>query len=425
MKAIRQWLLRLDETAPFVSFFVLLVSVMITASVATDVYVPSLPHITQFFNTSADLTKITVSIYLVGYALSQLFYGPLSDHYGRRPFLVWGFLLGIIGTLLCAYADSIEMLIFARFVQGVGLGAGNALTRSISVDVFKGERLVMMVSYLGIALGIAPAVAPVLGGLLEDSWGWRSVFLCFSIYIVFQWVIILLFFPETNPNRSIEPLSVGKVLKRYAMVCCNRTFLSYVLISGLSMGSYLSFFTVSAYFFQNGLGVSVMGYSWIVLSLALTILLSKILNVILLKYFSLRQIIGVGIWILVLGTVAVLLPAILGWMTLTSVLLPLIGYSLGFGLITGNIMVEAFAPFPAVYAGTLAAIYSFLQIVTGFSASLFATHLPNSSIVPVGSLMLGLSVVQLLVWQQMQRNTESDDDEPEPESEPLNELEEP
>ena len=156
----------------------LLLAAIAAGTMASDMYVPSLPSIANKLQVSAIAVKWTLSVYLFGFASLQLVYGPLSDGFGRKPIFLLGFAIGILGSFLCAIATNISLLLVGRLIQGMGVGAGATLGRSIVQDLYQGdsEKLSKSISSLMMAFSIAPIIAPVFGGYLQQYWGCHSVF---------------------------------------------------------------------------------------------------------------------------------------------------------------------------------------------------------------------------------------------------------
>src|SRR3989338_6223909 len=162
-------------------FFVIVLAVCLT-QLASDIYAPSLPGIASYFHTNVDLAQWSMAIYMLGVALSQLVYGPLSEGVGRKKPLLTGLIIMIVGTLICLFSPSIKVLILGRLIQGCGAGACAALWRSIFRDLFTGEELSKYGSYLVVFIMFIIPAAPLLGGYLEEFYSWRACFAFMTLY---------------------------------------------------------------------------------------------------------------------------------------------------------------------------------------------------------------------------------------------------
>jgi len=169
---------------PKKSFFLLIALISTLVLLATDIYTPAMPAVGEYFHVNNQAVQLTITLFLVSFSLSQLVYGSLSDHFGRRPFILLGLLIYLLGTLLCAIATHIELLYFGRFLQGAGAGAIASLNRVMVNELFSGIELVKIMSYLAAIVCMTPAFAPVLGGIIQTHLSWRWIFLLLLAYAV-------------------------------------------------------------------------------------------------------------------------------------------------------------------------------------------------------------------------------------------------
>jgi len=154
----------------------LLAALSAIGPLTTDMYLPSLPDIARNLNASTAQVQFTISAYLIGFALGQIFYGPVSDRHGRKPVLMFAMALYCVASLACALSTSIEMLIVARTFQALGGSGGIVLARAIVRDIYAGARAGRELSVIGSVMALAPVLAPIAGGLLHTGFGWRAVF---------------------------------------------------------------------------------------------------------------------------------------------------------------------------------------------------------------------------------------------------------
>lgn len=164
---------------------VVILLLMVIGQMGTDVYLASLPAIHVALNTSTSTTQYTFSIFLAGFALSQLFYGPLSDCYGRKPFIIFGLLMFTVTGLFCAFSTNIIELLTARFFQGVGAGACTVIARAVMRDTFDGKDITKMNIYQSMVWSMVPISAPLLGSYIQYYLGWRYNFYYYQFYRLF------------------------------------------------------------------------------------------------------------------------------------------------------------------------------------------------------------------------------------------------
>jgi DHA1 family bicyclomycin/chloramphenicol resistance-like MFS transporter len=217
-------------------------AITLIGPLAIHLFLPVMPAVKSAFAISDALVELTFSVTLFTMAIVTLFYGSLSDRYGRRPVLLGGLALFVLGSALSAFATSVAMLILGRVVQAVGAGSGLTLSRAIARDAYGPEVLVKAIAYLTMAYTIGPMIAPTFGGLLMDMFGWRAAFwfaLVASAAILAAAYFVLV---ETR-HRSDSPVRHGRVLSDYATLLSSGRFVAYVLQSGALS---FAFFAIAA-----------------------------------------------------------------------------------------------------------------------------------------------------------------------------------
>ncbi|NRB11462.1 MAG: Bcr/CflA family efflux MFS transporter [Rickettsiaceae bacterium] len=181
------------------------------------VYTPSLPDIAISLQTTEAMVEYTLTIYLFGFAIGTIFWGKLSDRIGRKPCVLYGFIIFVIGCISCYFSNTIEMLMFSRFIQSYGASTGSVLGQAISRDSFHGAQLGRVYSSVSSSLAIFPAIGPAIGGIIAEYFGWRAIFLfLILVTIILTWLIILRL-PETHhavERKKISSLQVATSLIR-------------------------------------------------------------------------------------------------------------------------------------------------------------------------------------------------------------------
>jgi multidrug resistance protein len=172
-------------------FMLVLICLFASAGqLAIDIYVPALPEMARFFATSPQAIQSSVSGYMVAFALGQLIFGPLADAYGRKPVLAFGLVIYTIGCLLSLAAPNLETFILARCLQGFGIATTNLLAKAIITDSFTGQALLHAFTYMSIAWGLAPIIAPVIGAHLQTWFGWQACLVFLLIYSLVMWAVL-------------------------------------------------------------------------------------------------------------------------------------------------------------------------------------------------------------------------------------------
>ena len=219
---------------------------------AIHIYMPVIPAVKQAFGLSDALAQATFSVAVLGMGIATLAYGSLSDRHGRRPVLLSGLVLFVLGSVLSAVAVTVPMLVAGRVVQALGAGCGITLVRTIARDAYGAERLVKAIAYLTMFYTVGPMISPVVGGLLVDTLGWRAVF-GFSVaaavaITIGVWLVIY----ETRPPGDVG--QQGKVLRSYAELLAQPRFVALVLQTGFATGTFLIVASASSSLMKELLG---------------------------------------------------------------------------------------------------------------------------------------------------------------------------
>ncbi len=236
----------------------LLAGLSAVGPLTTDMYLPSLPEIARVLNTSTAQVQLTISAYLFGFAVGQIIYGPVSDRYGRKPVLMGAVALYCAASLACALSTSIEMLIVSRALQALGGSGGIVLARAIVRDIYSGARAGRELSLIGSVMALAPVLAPVIGGALQATLGWRSVFFVLVAAGLAGATVVWLLLPETLAKRAPEPLSASSMLNSYRVVARNPAYLAYLGLASTSYAGLFAWISGASFVLQNLYGLSAL-----------------------------------------------------------------------------------------------------------------------------------------------------------------------
>lgn len=226
----------------------------------TDFYLPTLPAMADIFNTSASMVQLGLTASLLGIALGQIFFGPLSDKYGRLPIMVWSLVLFALSTVGCIYSPNIEIFDIFRFLQGLGGAGGIVMSRSVATDCYSGRELAKVLAIVGAINGIAPVVAPVTGGMVARSLGWQGIFwVLFIIGIVLM--IMCIPFRESLPKGKRVKGSAWKAAHGFVDIFKIPEFRRYVAVFGLSYGVLFAYISSASFIVQDHFGYSELQFS--------------------------------------------------------------------------------------------------------------------------------------------------------------------
>lgn len=342
-----------------------LVTVLLTLAVAlgpmsTDFYLPSLPSLVDYFATNVTRVQLTLSVFLVGFAVGQLFYGPLSDRYGRRPVMLAGVAIFTLASIVCMFSTSIEMLIAARLVQAIGACAGPVLGRAVVRDVHGREGAARMLALIGAAMALAPLIGPVVAGYLTVWFGWQSSFLVLTLYGVAILFGILTTLAETNPHRG-DVTGLGRMLRNYRAFLRSRVWLGYVTCNSATFAGLFAFISGSSFVFIDVLGLPPHLFGICFAAAVTGYIAGTVFSARTVMRLGIERMVSIGAAICAFGGAAMAVLALAGVQTVWSVLIPMTIYTAGVGLVMPNSMAGAIGPFPTM-AGAASALLGFSQM---------------------------------------------------------------
>jgi DHA1 family bicyclomycin/chloramphenicol resistance-like MFS transporter len=379
----------------------LLAALTALGPLSIDMYLPSLPDIARVLTAPQARVQLTVSNYLIGFAVGQIFYGPLSDRYGRRPVLLAALALYVTGTGICAATQSIDPLIAARFLQGIG-GAGSiVLARAIVRDLYSGVRAARELSLMGSISAFAPILAPMIGGVLQTVFGWRASFIVMGLAAVVAIVMAGRLLPETLRQRVGEPFSLSFLIKGYGAVLRHRAFLAYLGILTISYAGLFAWISGAAVVLQGVYGLSAVTFGFTFALGAAGYMVGAASAARLVLRLGLDRTMGLGVTLLAaggLGLAAVVAAQIPGvWLVAMMAL-----YLAGLGLSMPQAMAGALTPFPD-RAGTAASLLGLVQqTVAAIVAAVVGNYLGGSAW-PVAGVVVAMGCLAFLIWALTRR----------------------
>ncbi|MBP2302250.1 multidrug effflux MFS transporter [Azospirillum picis] len=380
---------------------ILLTALVAFGPLSTDLYLPSLPTLVRVFGTDVATVQLTLSVFLAGFAISQLVYGPMSDRFGRRPALLAGVVIYLAASAVCAMTSSIEALIAARFFQALGACCGPVVARAVVRDVFGRERSATVLAYMSMAMALAPAVGPMLGGVLTEWFGWRANFVLLTGFACVILAAVWGMLGETNAHRDADALRPGRMLANYLLLLRNRGFIGYVLVVAFCYSGIFSFISGSSFVLIDRLHLTPAQYGASFGSVVLGYMLGTFLAGRLTPRLGGARMIRLGTSLSLAGGVAGGLLALAGVLHLAAILVPVFLFILGAGLTLPNATANAVGPYPTM-AGLASSLLGFAQMTVAAAVGIVVGHLADGSPLPmmgaIGLVGLGaLAAHRLLV----------------------------
>lgn len=332
-----------DVSRPGRLLLILLILVLSLGETATQLMLPILPEAAQFFGTQASGMQITLTLYVAMLGLGQLIAGPLSDRWGRKPVLLLGLTLYVLGGLGAYLSGSLESLVWARMLQGLGASAGVVLARAMTRDLWGKEAgSVLALSLFGMMMILMGA--PLLGGLLAGWAGWRSVFALSAGLGLLALGGIISLYRESLPLTLRRPSGLAALLKSYRELLQNRRFSAFLAALGLTYGVLFVFISGSAFVLIGSYGVSRVQYGYVSSSVLLGLVFGTLLASRFVKAWGPLRLVRFGTGLVLSGVSVSLLGALSS--SLPLVLLPQLLVTLGAGLVLPAAVAGGVMPFP-------------------------------------------------------------------------------
>lgn len=369
---------------------------------AIDMYLPALPTIAREMASSTGSVQVSLAVYFIGIACGQAFYGPISDRWGRKRALYFGLTLFSVSSVGCAMARDVTALVALRFLQALGGCAPLVVPRAVVRDYFDQRGSVRMLSVLMLVMGLAPILAPLVGGQLLVNFGWRSVFWLLAAYGAFWLVIVAAFLQESLPPARRRRQRAADVVATYLGLLRDRTYIGYVLTGALIFAGLLAYISGSPFVFIELFGVPPEQYGLFFGVNAIGIIIASQVNRWLANKYDARHIISAVLPVSVTAGTVLLIDAATGFGGFPGILVPLFFYIATHGFIMPNTTALAMAPHGAV-AGSASALLGTVQFVLGASAGALLGALGNDTAVPLAAVVAGCAALAFVTYQALPR----------------------
>ncbi len=374
--------------------------------VTTDLYLPALPALTEGFGAGMAQAQLTLSALLLAFGISQLFWGPLSDRFGRRPILLVGLAAYTVAAVGAAFAPSMALLIVWRTLQGAAMGAAVMCARAIVRDLYSPMDGARAMSRGLTGLGIIACSGPLLGGLLSDLFGWRVALLATAVFGAATLAVIALRMQETAPRADPEALKPARMARNWWAIVRNPAFLAFCALSAASYGGLFTFLAASSFVFIKVLGLTKTQYGLVMFSISVVYVLSTILCRRLLPRFGLRRTVAIAGGLTLSGGTLMGLLAHAGVQSVWAIAAPFSLFMMAHGVHQPCSQSGAVGPFPHA-AGTASAINGFIMMVAAFGmGGWLGAHMDGTVFPMVNGIWFWSVLISLTAWTLVQKHGE-------------------
>ena len=369
--------------------------------VSMALYTPAMTELVRVFDTTESAIKLTLTLYFGGFACAQLIAGPLSDALGRRPITIAFMALYCVASVAATLSPTVEVLMGARFLQGIGASAGIAISRALVRDLFTDDRSSRIMNLIGIILALGPALAPTIGGLMLPVFGWQSIFLLMTV-IGFLVIWVALFSMKETVTADPSRLNFKALGRTYKALLSNPQFLSAALVMGGALGALYAQATFLPFILMDEVGLTPAQFGASMLAQSGSFFTASLLVRQLMGRFSAERLVGPGLVFVALGSLGTL--TLLLWPpSFLHVMVPVATYSFGIAFVMPAMSTAALAPFGRA-AGAAASMLGFIQMGSGLLVGSLGALLGNAllAMATLIPMMGAVACVSFLVYRKIQ-----------------------
>jgi DHA1 family bicyclomycin/chloramphenicol resistance-like MFS transporter len=374
-----------------VRLVVVLGSMNAIGPLSIDMYLPALPEIARALHTSASSVQLTLTACVAGLALGQLVIGPLSDRFGRRIPVIAAMVTYAVASLLCAAATSVGALIALRFVQGLAGAGGIVISRAVVRDLHSGARAVRLFSSLMLVTGLAPILAPLVGGQLLAVTSWEGIFVTLTILSALIAALAALGLRETLPPERRSTSGLRRTVETMAELLRDRSFVGHALAAGLTFGALFAYISGSSFALQGIYGLSPQLYSLAFAMNGLGLIAASQVNARIVERVGPRRLLRRALFCVVASALTLLVVVSVGGLSVWAVLAPMFAIVSSLAFVLPNATALALADHAAV-AGTASALLGLIQFLVGAIAAPLVGVAGPGTAVPMGVVMAVLAL---------------------------------
>lgn len=285
------------ERKSHIGLIVILGLLSMLMPLAIDMYLPAMPLIATEFGVSAGSVQMTLSAYVLGFSVGQLFYGPLADSLGRKPVILFGTFFFAVTAAACALSQSVDQLINMRFLHGLSAAAASVVINALMRDMFTKDDFSRMMSFVVLVMTVAPLLAPIIGGALLVVFNWHAIFWIMSLTALVATVLVMLYIRESLPRERRQKFNLRTTIGNFGALFRHKRVFSYMLASGFSFAGMFSFLSAGPFVYINLNGVSPQNFGYYFALNVLFLFIMTLINSRSVRHFGAQKMFRLGLFI--------------------------------------------------------------------------------------------------------------------------------